>query len=393
MNRIHLPVKSTPQADMRPDAMICLTDVVKTFKNAAGAFDVLKGINVEFRPHEFVSVIGRSGSGKSTLLNMMTGIDHPTSGTVQIGSAYLHTLSEGQMSVWRGRNMGIVFQFFQLLPMLTLLENVILPMDFCNVVPAAEREARALALLKEVELEGFEHKYPAAVSGGQQQSAAVARALANDPPILVADEPTGNLDTRTAELILSIFEAQVASGKTVIMVTHDSTLAARAARQVVLSDGELVNEAISSALPEVAHSVLLSISKRAKPITLVAGEELPAAAVGALAVVTDGQVDVCMEARPKPLWLARLMPGCLFAPRWMETPPQENRGLMRIAIPREPPHTFLRALEQPVSLLALAEADLQSLLAASPVGAQPLEDAIRASLANMPCTETSEGEG
>lgn len=159
---------------------------------------------------------------------MMTGIDHPTSGTVRIGDVFLHTLSEGQMSVWRGRNLGIVFQFFQLLPMLSLLENVMLPMDFCDKYAPAEREGRAMALLAMVGLQGMEHKYPAAVTGGQQQSAAVARALANDPPILVADEPTGNLDTRTAERILEIFEEQVANRKTVVLVTHDNSLAQRA---------------------------------------------------------------------------------------------------------------------------------------------------------------------
>ena len=240
-------------------ALIELRDVVKTFRNAAGSFTVLKGISASFRESEFVSIVGRSGSGKSTLLNMMTGIDHPTSGAVRIGDTFLHTLSEGKMSVWRGRSMGIVFQFFQLLPMLTLLENVMLPMDFCETYPPAEREGRALDLLKMVDLEGFEHKYPAAVSGGQQQSAAVARALANDPPLLVADEPTGNLDTRTAERVLAIFEEQVANGKTVLMVTHDNGLAQRAARRLVISDGELLNESLTRVFPALPHDLLLRV--------------------------------------------------------------------------------------------------------------------------------------
>src|SRR5512133_112501 len=194
------------------DALIERRKLVKTFKNAAGEFVVLKGIDAGFRQAEFVSIVGRSGSGKSTLLNMMTGIDHPTSGSVRIGDTLLHTLNEGKMSVWRGRMMGIVFQFFQLLPMLTLLENVMLPMDFADCYAPAERETRARELLKRVGLEGLEHKYPAGVAGGQQHTAAVARALANDPPILVADEPTGNLDTLTAERVLEIFEEQVALG-------------------------------------------------------------------------------------------------------------------------------------------------------------------------------------
>lgn len=220
--------------------LITLSQVVKRFKNAAGEFTVLKGVDLSIREREFVSIVGRSGSGKSTLLNMITGIDHPTSGFVRVDGAYLHQMDEGSMAVWRGRHMGIVFQFFQLLPMLTLLENVMLPMDFCDMYAPEERETRALDLLKMVDLQGLEHKYPPAVSGGQQQSAAVARALANDPPILIADEPTGNLDSRTAERVLEIFEEQVGAGKTVLMVTHDDGLARRAARKLVISDGEMI---------------------------------------------------------------------------------------------------------------------------------------------------------
>ncbi len=270
---------SDPRVNI-PDqrGLIELRQVVKTFHNAAGEFTVLKGIDAAFRQGEFVSIVGRSGSGKSTLLNMMTGIDHPTSGEVRIGEAVLHRMNEGQMSVWRGRNLGIVFQFFQLLPMLTLLENVMLPMDFGEVFQPAEREARAAALLELVGLGGLEHKYPAAVSGGQQQSAAVARALANDPPILVADEPTGNLDSRTAERVLEIFEEQVAQGKTVLMVTHDMSLARRAQRVLVISDGELINEWLARALvfqgpfPDLPHETLLALSRAAQPRRLAAGE-------------------------------------------------------------------------------------------------------------------------
>jgi putative ABC transport system ATP-binding protein len=280
-----------------PDAMIEMCKVVKTFHNAAGEFVVLKGIDAAFREYEFVSVVGRSGSGKSTLLNMMTGIDHPTSGTVRVGGTYLHSMNEGQMSVWRGKQMGIVFQFFQLLPMLTLLENVMLPMDFCDMYAASERETKALDLLRMVGLEGLEHKYPAAVAGGQQQSAAVARALANDPPILVADEPTGNLDSRTAERVLEIFEEQVVLGKTVIMVTHDSGLAQRAHRVMVISDGELVNEAISIAFPDLSHAALLQLSHAAHPVRFAEGETICHSEDGPdLFIVTSGQVDVIAGA-------------------------------------------------------------------------------------------------
>lgn len=298
-----------------PSALIELRQVVKSFKNAAGEFTVLKGIDAAFYESQFVSIVGRSGSGKSTLLNMMTGIDHPTSGTVRIGDTFLHTMDEGQMSVWRGRQMGIVFQFFQLLPMLTLLENVMLPMDFCDMYDPAEREPRALDLLKMVGLEGFEFKYPAAVAGGQQQSAAVARALANDPPILVADEPTGNLDTRTAERVLEIFEEQVALGKTVLMVTHDNTLAMRAQRKLVISDGELVNEWLSRAFPSLSHSTLLKLSQAAAPVTFGVGHEISAGSrMPGLLVVTSGALEVVAAGRwSKPVTAGRIEPGMLFS--------------------------------------------------------------------------------
>ncbi len=212
------------------DPVIRMRGITRTFHSAAGEATVLKGIDVDVHQGEFISVVGRSGSGKSTLVNMLTRIDRPTSGTVRVGDVLIHELPEGRMALWRGRNMGVVFQFFQLLPMLTLVENVMLPMDFCNIYSPASREARALDLLKRVGLEGLAHKLPGAVAGGQQQSAAVARALANDPPILVADEPTGNLDSRTAEQVMGIFAELVEQGKTVVMVTHDQVLARRTSR-------------------------------------------------------------------------------------------------------------------------------------------------------------------
>jgi putative ABC transport system ATP-binding protein len=226
------------------ETIICMRGITKVFNTPGGNVTVLKGIDVDVGQGEFVSVVGRSGSGKSTLVNMLTGIDHPTSGTVQVGDIQIHKMPESQMSVWRGKNLGIVFQFFQLLPMLTLVENIMLPMDFCDIYSPASREARALALLKRVGLEGFAYKLPSAIAGGQQQSAAVARALANDPPILVADEPTGNLDSHTAKQVMGIFEELVAQGKTIVMVTHDRSLAALTSRTLLISDGELVRESI-----------------------------------------------------------------------------------------------------------------------------------------------------
>jgi ABC-type lipoprotein export system ATPase subunit len=192
---------------------------------------------------EFVAIIGKSGSGKSTLINMLTGIDRPTTGEVLVGDTAVHTLSEGRLAVWRGKNVGIVFQFFQLLPTLTLLENVLLPMDFGHRFPTGERRERALDLLEQVGMAEQAGKLPSAVSGGQQQRVAIARALANDPPIVVADEPTGNLDSKTADDVFSLFERLVESGKTILMVTHDPRAAATADRVIFLSDGRVADEA------------------------------------------------------------------------------------------------------------------------------------------------------
>jgi putative ABC transport system ATP-binding protein len=220
--------------------LIEMRDIVKVYKTGAGDFPALKNITVCFYQGEFVSVVGKSGSGKSTLANMITGIDHPTSGSVRINGTLVHKLNESQMSVWRGSNLGIVFQFFQLLPMLNLLENVMLPMDFCKVYDPAEREERAMALLALVGLQDVADQLPAAVSGGQQQSAAIARALANDPPIIIADEPTGNLDSRSADSVFEVFIDLARKGKTILMVTHDQALAKRTDRILLLADGELV---------------------------------------------------------------------------------------------------------------------------------------------------------
>jgi putative ABC transport system ATP-binding protein len=217
--------------------MIDLQGITKVYPTPAGPFPALKGIDLQIQAGEFVAVVGKSGSGKSTLINVFTGIDHPTDGEAIVAGTRLRDLSEGQIAQWRGRTMGIVFQFFQLLPTLTVVENVLLPMDLCNIYAPAERYDKAMHVLGQVGLGGDAHKFPSAVSGGQQQRAAIARALANDPAIIVADEPTGNLDSRAAETIFSLFEASAAAGKTVVMVTHDDELAARAQRTVTLVDG------------------------------------------------------------------------------------------------------------------------------------------------------------
>jgi len=227
--------------------LIELRQVVKVYENAAGGFRALNGVDLAIDRGEFVGIIGRSGSGKSTLMNMITGIDRPSSGEVLVGETAVQQLSENQMARWRGRNLGIVFQFFQLLPTLSVLENVTLPMDFCHILPLRERRTRALALLGMVDMASHAYKLPAALSGGQQQRVAIARALANDPPLLIADEPTGNLDSKTADAVFALFETLTAQGKTVVMVTHDTSLAQRIPRTVLIADGEMVGDA--AALP------------------------------------------------------------------------------------------------------------------------------------------------
>jgi ABC-type lipoprotein export system ATPase subunit len=223
-------------------SLIDLRGIRKVYQTDAGPFVALHGIDMRVQPGEFVAVVGKSGSGKSTLLNMLTGIDHPTGGEALIGGTELGRLDQGQMAEWRGRQMGIVFQFFQLLPTLTLAENVMLPMDLCGVYAPDERRERALYRLEQVGIAGDADKFPAAVSGGHQQRAAIARALANDPPILVADEPTGNLDSVAAEAIFGLFRSLVDDGKTILMVTHDEELAGRVPRILTLADGRIVRE-------------------------------------------------------------------------------------------------------------------------------------------------------
>ncbi len=271
--------------------LIELHQVGKVFKTLTGEVAVLKGIHVDLMQGEFVSVVGRSGSGKSTLANMITGIDHPSSGTVCVAGTLLNQMPESRMAVWRGRNLGIVFQFFQLLPMLTLQENVMLPMDLANLYAPAEREARAQRLLERVGLAAFSHKLPGAVSGGQQQSVAIARALANDPPVLIADEPTGNLDSRSAENVMQLFEELVSQRKTILMVTHDPVLARRTTRSLIISDGELVPEVISRAFPDLAHAQMLRLGQQAQPQTLAAQAAVlpPGPGAGWQGIVTRGQ--------------------------------------------------------------------------------------------------------
>jgi putative ABC transport system ATP-binding protein len=221
--------------------LIELKKVSKAYNVAAGKFLALKEVDMSADAGEFVAVVGKSGSGKSTLINMITGIDTPTSGEVFVAGTPVHELDQEQLAVWRGRNVGVVFQFFQLLPTLTVAENVILPMDFCNTFPVNERRGRAISLLEKVGIAEQADKLPADLSGGQQQRAAIARALANDPPLIVADEPTGNLDSATSDAVMGLFANLAAEGKTVLMVTHERDLTQYFTRSIALADGVIVN--------------------------------------------------------------------------------------------------------------------------------------------------------
>lgn len=237
-----LNTSSTIAEKMEPRTngyLIDLRQVIKTFQSAAGSFTALQGIDFQVKSGEFVAVIGKSGSGKSTLLNMIAGIDRPTSGEVIINGSSIHLLSEGQVAAWRGRNLGLVFQFFQLIPTLTVIENVMLPMDFCNMYSDGERGQRANYLLGLVGIAEQADKLPSALSGGEQQRVAIARALANDPPLIVADEPTGNLDSKTAAIIFGLFQNLVKQGKTVLMVTHDKELARAVPLKIQIADGRI----------------------------------------------------------------------------------------------------------------------------------------------------------
>ena len=222
--------------------ILTLSGVSRNFQIHNRNFSALKNVDLSVRKGEYLAIVGKSGSGKSTLLNMITGIDHPSSGTVTIDETEIHQLNESQLARWRGENVGIVFQFFQLIPTLTIAENLLLAMEFVNKIPRTERKSRMEFLLNQVGILDHKDKMPAGLSGGEQQRAAIARALANDPQIIVADEPTGNLDSKTAAAIHQLFKTLVEEGKTVIVVTHETDIKSRYERVVTLVDGEIQNE-------------------------------------------------------------------------------------------------------------------------------------------------------
>lgn len=337
--------------------MIEMHQVVKTFVNAAGEFTALRGIDLTLKKGEFVALIGKSGSGKSTLLNMLTGIDHPTSGEVVVDDVDVYAMSESKRSLWRGRNMGIVFQFFQLLPMLNLLENVMLPMDYVGMYNIDERPKRAMELLRMVGLEGQAQKLPRAVSTGQQQSAAIARALSTDAPILVADEPTGNLDSRSARHIIDLFAELSARGKTIVLVTHDPSMTERASRTVVISDGELVNPTIAQALPLLTHPLMKELNHRVETVHFQPGETIIHAKepVETFFMIASGNVDVILHKRRKEdVTISQIGPNDFFGEIEL------LRGGKSIA-------SVCASQDSPVELLALSREDFHWLMGESPL--------------------------
>ena len=344
--------------------IIDLHDVHKFYKTAIGDYHALNSIDLQINAGEFVSVIGKSGSGKSTLLNMITGIDRPTSGEVHVNGTAVHELNENRMARWRGKNLGIVFQFFQLLPTISVIENIMLPMDFCRTYPMREREPRALALLEMVELADHAYKLPTALSGGQQQRVAIARALANDPPIVIADEPTGNLDSKTAESVFALFNNLVAQGKTIIIVTHDSALAKRTHRTALIADGEIVNEYVAKAMPTLSRDQLLQATRIAKEQHYEAGSMIFSEGTNAESfyIVSKGTVEVVLpRANQSDVIALQLGPGKYFG---------------EIEFFHEKKHrASIRASEHgPVEVLCISYDQLNELLGQSPITREALQE-------------------
>jgi ABC-type lipoprotein export system ATPase subunit len=349
--------------------MIQLHQVAKHYKTDAGEFIGLRSVDVDILSGQFVAVVGKSGSGKSTLLNMITGIDHPTSGEVLVNGMNIYHMSESERSLWRGHNLGIVFQFFQLLPMLSLVENTMLPMDYCNSYPPAERQERAMQLLDMVGLQEQAHKLPAAVSSGQQQAAAIARALATDPPIIVADEPTGNLDSHSSDEIIGLFSQLVEQGKTIILVTHDPSITKRTTRTLIISDGEIINETVALALPLLNHSQMLKVSNMLEHIEIPAGSTIirQGEHLDKFFMITQGEVEVVLQPRKRSeVMLGRLVEGEFFGEIEL------MNGGNSIA--------SVRTMDKPAKLVALPRKDFLEMLEGSPLTQDSITHIVQARL-------------
>jgi ABC-type lipoprotein export system ATPase subunit len=350
--------------------LIDLRQVVKTYRSAAGDFMALKGVDLQVDSGEFVAVIGKSGSGKSTLINMITGIDRPTSGEVLVGDAAVHKLSEGRLAEWRGRNVGVIFQFFQLLPTLSVIENIMLPMDFCHMYSMRQRRERAMDLLEQVGLADQARKLPSRLSGGQQQRVAIVRALANDPPILVADEPTGNLDSKTAESIFRLFERLVEEGKTILMVTHDNDLAERVTRTLIISDGEIIEEYLAEAFPALTEEQLIWATRNLDMERYAPGEVIIQQGIPHedFYLITRGQVEVRLQtANGQEFLIDRLGIGKYFGEIAL------LRGVASTATVRAAPDTSVR-------VAALDRETFTTLIGQSELTGAALDEVMRARL-------------
>jgi ABC-type lipoprotein export system ATPase subunit len=346
-----------------PTHLIDLNDVVKAYHTPVGDFIALRGVDLKIDKGEFVAVIGKSGSGKTTLINMITGIDKPSSGAINIGGVPVHTLREGPMAEWRGRNVGVIFQFFQLLPMLSCIENIMLPMDFCNLYNPRERKDRAIHLLQQVGLEEHAFKLPSEISGGQQQRVAIARALANDPPILVADEPTGNLDSRTAVTIFNLFEELVEQGKTILMVTHDQDLAKRVTRTIIIADGEIIDEYLARTFTAIQEKKLIEATRKLEPQSVGPGQIIihQGEHSDKFYIITKGFAEVLLqEPDGQQIVVARLQHGQYFGEIGL------LRGGTRIA-------TVRASLDSGVEVVALDKETFEELVGESAVTREELD--------------------
>jgi len=347
----------TPLINRSHTGLIEFRQVVKTYETPAGPFTALKGVDLQVNQGEFVAVIGKSGSGKSTLINMVTGIDRPSLGELYVAGIPIHTLDEQAMIRWRRQYVGVVFQFFQLLPTLSLIENIMLPMEFSNRLQPTQRLERARQLLDMVGLADQGHKYPSMVSGGQQQRAAIARSLANDPDILIADEPTGSLDSKTADTIFRLFENLIAQNKTILMVTHDQDLAARVSRVVMIADGEIIDKPLRYALPQLDNKLLVDLSAQLTsvtypPNTIIFEQNSPS---DNFYIVLNGRVDI-IKTHPtgETITLATLHSGQYFGEMGLID------GTPRSATARTSAHgqTILMSLDRKSFLNLLDESEL-----------------------------------